>query len=259
MKTFSIALLLTAATTLSAQTVNTSVWQIGAGPTYILDTFLSQEKFSGSGLTLLNTTERQRDDKRWCTIMEHELNMATADDRSGKREELQASYTAFGGALHNWQHGKLQLQAGAVAALDLGVIYNTSNSNNPAQGRCSLQLMPTGTAAYNLKLWRRPLKLRYEVQLPLAGVMFSPNYGQSYYEIFSLGDYDNNIVQTTFVTAPNMRQQLAADYLVGKNLTLRLGYLGHYQQAKVNNLKSHIYNHRLMIGIVRRFSIIPRP
>ena len=257
MKTFSIALLLTLAATLHAQTVNTSVWQIGTGPTRILDTFLSQEKFSGTGITLLNTNERQNDNKLWSSIVEHELNIATANDRTEKREELQASYTVFAGALRHWQHGPLRLQAGAVAAIDAGVIYNTSNSNNPAQGRFSLQLMPTGTLSYGLKLWRRQLSLRYEVQLPLAGVMFSPNYGQSYYEIFSLGDYDHNIVPTTFVSAPNLRQQLSAEYPVTRQLTLRLGYLGHYQQAQVNNLKSHVYNHRLMIGIVRRFSIIP--
>lgn len=256
MKTFSIALLLATATTISAQTLSTSAWQVGGGSSHILDTFLSQEKFSGLGVTLLNTNERQRDDSHWSTIVENELDLSTAKDRSKKREELQADYSLFAGALHQWQYGPLRLQAGAVAAVNAGVIYNTSNSNNPAQARMSLQLMPMGTAAYSVRLWHRPLCLRYEVQLPLAGVMFSPNYGQSYYEIFSLGNYDHNIVPTTFVSAPNLRQQLSVEYPVSRRLALRLGYLGNYQQAQVNNLKSHIYHHRLMIGIVRTLRVL---
>ncbi len=232
---------------------------IGIGGTNTLDTYLSNEHFTGVGFSFLSTVERQRQGRRWSTIIEHEANLSVGEDHSKKRNILEGAYNIYWGKLHQWLllDGKLRLQAGGVANGSLGFIYNTSNGNNPAQGRLHLNLMPMGVATYQFKLFKKQFAARYELSLPLVGIQFSPNYGQSYYEIFNRGNYDHNVVPTTFISAPEWRQLLTLDAQLSRRITLRIGYLGNIQQSKVNNLRQHIWTHRFLIGVTKRFSIIP--
>ena len=246
--------------TANSQKVITRSTMVGFGSTNILDTYLSAEHFKGSGMSFVTTIERQRPDRHWSTVMEHEANLSTTKDRSKTQQELEGAYNFYWGKLYSWQlfDNCLKLQAGGLVNASLGFIYNTSNGNNPAQARAHLNVMPTGVATYQFNLWRKQFTARYELSLPLCGIMFSPNYGQSYYEIFSLGNYDHNAVPTTFVSAPEWRQMLTLDVRLWKSGTLRIGYLGNMQQAKVNNLRQHVYTHRLLIGFTKQFSIIQR-
>ena len=234
----------------SAAAQTTSSRMIGVGGTNVLDTYLSDEHFTGMGLSFLATVEYHKPQRHWTTLMEHEANLSSVKDRANKRSELEGAYNFYIGRLRGWQllGDRLTLQAGALANVSLGFIYNTSNGNNPAQARAHLNIMPTGIASYRFRLLGKPMLARYELSLPLCGVQFSPNYGQSYYEIFSRGNYDHNIVPTTFVTAPEWRQLLTVDTQLSRRLTLRIGYLGNIQQSRVNNLRQHIWTHRALIG-----------
>ncbi len=256
---FIVSLLLSpSAVAQDAAVINRS-HMIGVGPTNILDTYLSGEHFKGSGFSFLATVERIKPDSRWSTLIEHEANLSSTDDRTKTLNELEAAYNFYWGKLYSWQlfDNRLKLQAGGVINASLGVIYNTSNSNNPAQARAHLHVMPTGVASYRFQLFKRQWEARYELSLPLAGLVFSPNYGQSYYEIFNRGNYDHNVVPTTFIAAPEWRHLLTVDAAISKKLTLRIGYLGNMQQQKVNGLRQHVYTHRFLIGLTKRFSIVP--
>jgi hypothetical protein len=236
---------------------STVTYLFGAGSTNVLDTYLSQEKFKGSGLSILATVDHEQPGSSWTTRTEHQINYSNVNDRTETRSELQGDYTFLTGWFYRWNLSHdWKVQAGGMATGNIGFIYNTANSNNPAQGRLSSNFMPTAIVSKSFRLWRRNWQARYELNLPLVGVMFSPNYGQSYYEIFSQGNYDHNVVVTTFATAPSLRHELTLGCALRPYTMLTVGYLGDYQQAKVNNLKSHIYSHRLMIGFVRQFSIV---
>ena len=234
---------------------------LGVGYTDILDTYLSPEKYRGTDLRFLSHTRRENDSTCLVHQLLHEGCIATADNRSGNGGEIGGGYTFAYSLLRKWQMPvgscHLRLLAGGTAELSVGFLYNTRGSNNPAQARLALQLKPTVAADFDFRLFRRqqrPFTLHYEASAPLCGLMFSPNYGQSYYEIFSRGNYDHNCVPTTIASTPSLRQMLTLDFRA-LHTTWRIGYLGDWRQASVNNLKQHTYTHALVFGIVRRFRI----
>ena len=234
---------------------------LGIGYTDILDTYLSPEKYRGTDLRFLSHTRREKDSTCLVHQLLHEGCIATADNRSGNGGEIGGGYTFAYSLLRKWQMPvgscHLRLLAGGTAELSVGFLYNTRGSNNPAQARLALQLKPTVAADFDFRLFRRqqrPFTLHYEASAPLCGLMFSPNYGQSYYEIFSRGNYDHNCVPTTIASTPSLRQMLTLDFRA-LHTTWRIGYLGDWRQASVSNLKQHTYTHALVFGIVRRFRI----
>ena len=112
-------------------------YQVGIGRTQVLDTYLTQEKFKGTGITFLNVNEhtaRNPKHSNWSTIWQHQLNLSTVKDRSEDGSELEGAYNLYIGRYRAWHllGNHLKLQAGAMGDLGIGFIYNTRNANNPA-------------------------------------------------------------------------------------------------------------------------------
>lgn len=230
---------------------------VGIGGVSLLDTYITPEEYSGTELRYISRTIREREGRHWVRLIRHEGRAALARNRADNANDIAADYTFTYGLLHRWTmlDGRLDVSAGASADLNAGFLYNTRGGNNPAQARLSLNAGPVAAAEYRFSVGKQRMAVCYEAQMPLCGLMFSPNYGQSYYEIFSRGDYDHNVVPTTVIATPSLRQTVTLDIRI-KHATLSLGYLCDLRQAKVNNLKYHSYSHMFVFGLKRRFSIV---
>lgn len=230
---------------------------IGIGTAEILDTYLSRENYRGPEISYLSHTTRERDDSRISRQIVHQGSFAWLDNRAGNGRELFSMYTFQYAWHYNYLllQDKLQLKAGSMIDTSVGFLYNTRNSNNPAQAKAQFGIAVSASANYKFRIHRGYHNVRYEISFPLAGIMFSPNYGQSYYEIFSQGNYDHNIVPTYLGNTPSLRQTITLDFDL-LHTTVCVGYLGNYRQAKVNGLKYHHYTHALTIGIVKKFQLI---
>lgn len=231
---------------------------VGAGKTNVYDTYLSPLEYRGPELRFMHESMRMTRlmGGRVSAQRIVQVNVSSTDNisKSGKSYSGMFNWTYVMHYQYNVDD-RLKILFGPMLDLNGGFIYNTRNSNNPAQAKVYGSIDASAMAIYKLRIGRYPMTLRYQANIPFIGLMFSPEYGQSYYEIFSLKHSGNNVLFTSFHNAPTVRQMLTLDFPIGKTI-MRAGYLCDIQQAKVNNLKSHFYSHNFMIGFVRNFQMI---
>lgn len=221
----------------------------GIGHTDILDTYLSQEKSTGTELHYLSQTFSRHADSKITREMTHHLFASSTGTRGNNNSLLTAIYGFRLGCYYNldFSSPSINLMIGGLMDGTLGGAYNTRNSNNPAQARIALTIDPAARLCWGFRIARFPMKLNYAVSLPLIGAAFSPNYGQSYYEIFSKGNYDHNIVLVFPFSGPQLHQMLTFDFSLFKT-TFSFGYLGDIRQLKANSLKYHHYSNAVVFG-----------
>ena len=134
-----------------------------------------------------------------------------------------------------------------------GALYIPTNGNNLVSAKASTSLAASGMAIYKIPLHTKIVTARYQIDIPLVGVAFSPAFGQSYYEIFGLGNYSNILHVTHPFNAPSWRHIVSADIPLGKKerTTLRASYIADIYQTDINELRTHIYSHTFSIGFVK--------
>ena len=157
---------------------------ISVGHVDILDTYLSQEKATGLELRynkeMLNRKRVACGDtastrlRKWSTFVSQEALVSKAGTRGNSNSFLCAMYNLRLGWHYNVDRSRLNVRFGLLGDFTLGGIYNTRNSNNPAQLKLALSVAPSVMAIWRFSVKGKPLALRYEASVPVAGLAFSP-------------------------------------------------------------------------------------
>lgn len=230
----------------------------GVGFTNVFDTYLSPQEYTGVDFRVA------RESMRMTNWMKGRISLQSFFQADfGYTHNKVDNNNTFSG-LANWNYGlhyhfpitsNFKLLAGGLADINGGFVYNLRNGNNPAQARAYVNLDASGMAIWNLRIKNHPLTLRYQINLPLMGVMFMPNYGQSYYEIFTLGHWDGVVNFTSLHNQPSLRQMLTVDFPLGK-AKMRFAYMWDAQQSNINDIKTHTYSHVFMVGFVKEIYLL---
>lgn len=227
---------------------------LGFGKTHQLDTYLSPMEYSGTQISFLAQSERMTHLAQQHISFQSTFHGAfTSSDNPAETASYLGARLAYdaGWHYHYSPLKNLDLKGGALIGTDLGFLYNDRNGNNPAQAHFSLDLSLSAGAAYTFNLWRLPVRASYQVDLPMLGIMFSPEFGESYYEISQQG-VGHDILCAHPGNALSLRQMLMVDFCL-KRITLRAGYLCDIRQQNARSLKYHDISHSFMFGIVRYF------
>ena len=233
------------------------MYLFGIGTSNQLDTYLTPLEYSGIQGSFLTRINRQT---RWADGHVHYQGTFlgafshTRDARKhGEEWGGHVGYTAGWHYVWEMPH-RWTLKAGGLLGADAGFLYNMRNSNNPAQGRFRIDVIASLGAGYTWIIRQRKIRFNYQADIPLLGVMFSPQFGQSYYEL-SLGNRDHNVCCAWPGNGFNLRQTLLVEYPF-RYFSLQAGYLWDVRQSHVNNIKMHDISHSFLIGFCKRFSVV---
>lgn len=223
--------------------LNTTMLVVGSSNMY--DTYLSPLTYTGYSLRMMD--ERMRDtywfDGRFRKQQIIDIEFASGKNPAGNSREywLLGRYQ-IGGHYLFYKNAGLSLSAGGFWDISIGGLYNERNGNNPATGRIYSNLNVSGMASYSWKKYT----IRWQVDMPFVGMLFSPRYGESYYEI-SLG---NTVGLINFASLHNQRslRNLVTIDVPFSSYIVRVGYLGSWYQTKIHSIQTHHYTHSFVIG-----------
>jgi hypothetical protein len=221
---------------------------LGIGKAFLNDTYLSPLRYSGISISLMHDRIKGTPHFNGSLLLQQQFLIQTAITKNPTASaseyygdldyRLTGFYPLFAGS-------NLRLYGGGGWEASLGGIYNVRNSNNPGSLKVSTNFNLSAMAIYNWKIFT----FRWQLSTPFAGMFFSPEYGHSYYEIFTLGNNKGTVHFGSFHNQQALRNYFSVDVPV-HNITLRAAYLGDYYNTDVNELVTRIVSHQFMIGLV---------
>lgn len=146
------------------------------------------------------------------------------------------------------------LLIGPAVMLELGVLYNRQNGNNPAnaEGYLGAGLCIDNTLRFNL--FNREFAFLATMYVPLAGLGFAPDYDQPYWYIYRYSEYGKALHFITPFNNVAVTQQLALMVPVGGG-RLKIGYTFDFDGNILGGHSRRIGSNLFSIGYAMRFQI----
>ena len=229
----------------------TSAYTLSVGSSSSCDTYLSPLTYKGwsVGLGYERMQAMKFDPENFVMQLQFGADLTRGLNPAKNAYMFGFELRADWGMMRRWRLPVpgLTLALGGSTSLSGGALYKSRPGNNPVSAKAAWTVNLTGYAAWNVRLGRLPVTLRYQPELPLLGVFFSPQYDELYYEI-----YLGNRRDLAHFAYPGSRfcmtNCMTADLHFGST-ALRIGYRGTILSSRANNLTTNLTTNAFVIGI----------
>ncbi len=227
-----------------------SMFTVDAGYASVHDSYLTPITYGGMDLALGYEALRSASNDKWFWQVQVGADYNYVENKAKNNELHKLMGDITFGMQRQWRQliaHRIDVSVGPMTQLRAGIVYNEVNSNNPVSLRAQWNVGAAAMLSMPTRLGRLPLTLRYQMQLPAAGIFFAPEYDESYYEIY-LGNHKNLAHLGWWGNRFDMTNYVGADLHLGKT-TLRIGYRSRLEHWTVNHLKVHDVTHSIVLGI----------
>ena len=145
--------------------------------------------------------------------------------------------------LRDWR-----LTIGPMIDIYGGAMYLVRNGNNPVTALASAGMDVAGSLSYRFRIGRIPVEVSDEVRIPTISGFFSPQYGETYYEIY-LGNHSGLAHFGWWGNAMGVDNLLSFKLNLGKT-GLMLGYRFDLRTFQSCGLKTQLMRNAFVIGVI---------
>ena len=144
------------------------------------------------------------------------------------------------------------LLIGPVVMMNLGLLYNQQNSNNPVtmEGYLGAGLCVDNT--FRFSLFRYDMALQATLYMPLAGIGVAPDYDQPYWYMYKYSEYGKALHFIWPFNNTAVVQQVALILPIRAD-RLKIGYTFDYTGNSLGGHSRRVGSSLFTIGYVKRF------
>lgn len=229
----------------------TGVYGLQIGSTSVKETYLSPLTYKGTQITVFGTWSKAMPFNPENAVMEFDLDGSFCNILNAAQTSRMIGLTADFSWDMAWRKRlpkDFQVTAGGGVDIMGGAYYLLRNSNNPVQAMANVSLMLTASASKHFTIGRLPVLVADRVKLPSLGVFFSPEYGETYFEIY-LGNHKGLAHCGWWGNNFRIDNMLSVTLDFGRTAML-LGYRLNVNTQWANNLNTKIIYNSFVIGVI---------